>query len=140
MKICALVAGLFLIAGCAHDAHLSSPIDIDGTWQGQMAGFMGSPPTTLIYNFKVDGETLTGTVNGGPGQWLPFENGKVKGDRISFTVHADWPGGMKMRWNYRGKVKGDEIKLTYKTRTSGGGGFGGMGDPPRMSLIIRRAE
>jgi hypothetical protein len=137
MKICALVAGLLLIASCAHDVYLSLPIDIDGTWEGQLAGFMGSPPTTLIYNFKVDGDTLRGTVNGLPGQWIPLENGKIEGDRISFTVSADFPGGMKTTWKYRGKVESDKIDLTYKTKTSGG--FGGMGAPPQR-LSVRRAK
>lgn len=138
MKICTLIAGLLLIASCAHDAHQSFPIDIDGTWQGQVAGFMGSPPMNLIYNFKVDGETLTGTVNGAPGQWIPFEDGRIKGDKISFTVNSDVPGGMKMTWKYRGKIKKDEINLTYTTKMSGG--FGGMGAPPRQRLTIRRAK
>ena len=56
MRICALVVGFLLIAGCAHDAQQSLPIDIDGRWEGQIEGFMGGPPTKLIYNFKVDGD------------------------------------------------------------------------------------
>ncbi len=143
MKIYALVASFLLVASsCAHDAHQSLPIDIDGRWEGQLEGFMGGPPMNLIYNFRADGETLTGTVNGGPGEWIPLEDGKIKGNKISFTVHADYPGGMKMTWKYRGKIKkGDKIKLTYTTRTSGGfGGFGGMGSPPPQSLTVRRAK
>ena len=141
MKLCALVGGLFLIAGCAHDAHLSLPIDIDGRWEGQVAGFMGSPPMTLIYNFRVDGDTLTGTVNGAPGQWIPLENGRIEGNKISFSVNADWPRGMKMTWKYRGKIENDEIKLSYTTRMSGGLGFGAPGAPPsRQRLTIRRAK
>ena len=138
MKIFALVAGLFIIASCAHDAQRSLPIDINGTWKGQLPGFMGGPATTLIYNFKVDGDTLTGTVNGAPGQWIPLENGTIKVNKISFTVNADYPRGMKMTWKYKGKIKSDKIKLTYTTKTSGG--FGGMGSPPPQSLTIQRAK
>lgn len=138
MKIGTLLAGFLLIISCAHDAHQSLPIDIDGTWEGQLKGFMGGPPTTLIYNFKIDGDTLTGTVNGAPGEWIPLENGKIEGNKISFKVNAEFPGGMKMTWRYRGKIKNDKIKLIYTTKTSGG--FGGMGSPPSQSLTIRRAE
>ena len=48
MKVGVLVAGFLLMTGCAHDAHLSSPVDIDGRWQGELAGYMNSPSTTLI--------------------------------------------------------------------------------------------
>ena len=144
MKFCALVAGLLIITSCAYDAHLSSPIDIDGRWQGQVQvpGFMDSPPINLIFNFKVDGETLTGTVNGAPGEWIPLENGKINGNKISFRVNADVPGGMKRTWKYRGKIEDDEINLTYTTRMSGGFGRGApyVGPPSPKRVIIRRAK
>jgi hypothetical protein len=138
MRICALIVGLLLTASCAHDTQQSLPIDIDGRWEGQIEGFMGGPPTELIYNFKVVGDTLTGTVNGSPGEWIPLEDGKIKGNKISFTVNAEFPGGMKMIFDYKGKIKSDKIKLTYRNKTSGG--FGGMGPPPAQSLTIQRAE
>jgi opacity protein-like surface antigen len=110
MKIYAYVilAGLLLIAGCAHDADVSttSPAaNIDGTWSGTFDGGMGGQPMELIYNFKREGDTLTGTVTGGPDQWIPIKDGKINGNKFSFKVDVDF-GGMKMKFKYKGVLKG----------------------------------
>jgi hypothetical protein len=132
MKTCAFAACFLLIAGCAYGGDLSatsSTVNIDGTWGGQSDGVMGGPPMTFIFNFKVDGDTLTGTVNGGPGQFIPLEEGKIKGKKISFTVNAG-SGKMKMTVKYKGKIKGDKIKLSYTTKMPGmrrAGGFAETG-------------
>ena len=40
MKFITIIASFLLIAGCAHSSG-KSPIDIDGTWKGEMKGRTG---------------------------------------------------------------------------------------------------
>ena len=56
--------------------------------------------------------TLDSFVSGRNGD-TPIENGKIDGDRISFTVTRKF-NDMEIKMNYTGKVSGDSIKLNYK--------------------------
>ncbi|MGA2267541.1 MAG: hypothetical protein ABSH44_03625 [Bryobacteraceae bacterium] len=90
--------------------------DITGNWTGSTDQF------TLTFAFKQDGEKLTGTVTGPQGDPLPISDGKVQGDKLSFTVKIDM-GGNSMTIHHEGAIKGDEITLT--TKVEGGQDFGG---------------
>jgi opacity protein-like surface antigen len=90
--------------------------DITGNWTGSSDQF------TLKFVFKQDGETLTGNVIGPQGDPLPISEGKVQGDKVSFTVKVDM-GGNSMKITHEGTIKGDEVSLT--TKAEGGGDFGG---------------
>ena len=90
--------------------------DITGNWTGSADQF------TVTFAFKQDGETLTGAVTVPQGDPLPISDGKVQGDKISFTVKVDM-GGNSMTIRHEGTIKGDEISLT--TKVEGGGDFGG---------------
>ena len=89
--------------------------DVTGTWKGDSQGPDGNT-FTLTYTFKQDGAKLTGTALGPMGDSLPIENGKVDGDKISFSVKLDVNGGMD--FSSDGTIKGDEI--TLKTKVEGG--------------------
>ena len=124
MKIITFILGFLLIAGCAHQSKTSSPVNIAGTWKGEYdTGVGDQPPMLIIVNFKSKGETLTGnmcnaTVN--PKYWIPLDNGKIEGNRISFTT---WPASKQglgeFIFKYKGNIEGDEIKLTFKGRIAG---------------------
>jgi hypothetical protein len=101
--------------------------DISGTWSGTAQ--MGDNPFTLTYAFKQDGEKLTGTVTGPQGEPMPLNDGKVVGDKISFSVQVDM-GGTPAKFSSQGTIKGDEITLT--TTMEGGDEF-----PP---LVIKRVK
>jgi len=90
--------------------------DITGNWTGSSDQF------SLTFAFKQDGEKLTGTVTGPQGDPLPISDGKVQGDKLSFTVKIDM-GGNSMTIHHEGAIKGDEITLT--TKVEGGQDFGG---------------
>ena len=90
--------------------------DITGNWTGSTDQF------TVTFALKQDGETLTGAVTGPQGDPLPISDGKVQGDKVSFTVKIDM-GGNSMTIRHEGTIKGDEISLT--TKVEGGGDFGG---------------
>lgn len=82
--------------------------NINGKW----AGYIPRPSRNYdaVFEFKVDGEKLTGTVNA-EGMDFDIVDGKVKGDMISFRVGTT-PG------NYSAKVSGDE--MNGKLALSGG--------------------
>ena len=82
--------------------------DVTGKWTALVPGRDGQMRETT-FNFKVEGEKLTGTVSGRQGD-VPISEGKVKGDDISFTVIQSF-GGNEVKSNYKGKVTGDEIKF-----------------------------
>ncbi len=90
---------------------------------------MGDNSFTLAYAFKQDGEKLTGTVTGPQGDPLPLNEGKVAGDKISFSVQADM-GGTPTKFVSQGTIKGDEITLI--TTVEGGDEF-----PP---MVIKRVK
>ncbi|MEO8368387.1 MAG: hypothetical protein ABI806_04240 [Candidatus Solibacter sp.] len=96
--------------------------DVSGNWSGTMQ--MGDQALTLTYAFKQDGEKLTGTVTGPQGDPLPLKEGKISGDRLSFSVQVDM-GGNPAKFVSEGVIKGEEISLT--TKMDGGGDFGGGG-------------
>src|SRR5262245_20606176 len=102
-KVYAIVVGLLLLAVPAFAA------DVDGKWAGTVSTPMGDLP--VQYEFKADGATLTGTTLGFDGGSIPIKNGKVDGEKISFTVTFDI-GGMTLDLNYTGVVSASEIKMT----------------------------
>ena len=90
--------------------------DITGAWTGQMGGPNGDG-FQISFTFKQDGAKLTGTVAGPQGDPIEISEGKVDGDKVSFTVTFN---GMTFR--HEGTISGEEIKLTMKSE---GGDFPG---------------
>ena len=82
--------------------------DISGSWSADVPGRQGTQPTT--FNFKVDGNKLTGTVTNARGE-TPIVDGKIDGDKISFSQKLEF-GGNSMTIMYKGMVSGSEIKFT----------------------------
>lgn len=95
--------------------------DITGTWVGSMAGG-GNGDFSLTYNFKQDGDKLSGTVIGPQGDPMPLVDCKLDGDKISFAIKVDM-GGNVTTFSSKGTIKGDEITLT--TTNDAGMDFGG---------------
>lgn len=83
--------------------------DISGKWTAQVPGRDGQTRETT-FNFKVEGEKLTGTTTT-PGGDVPLSDGTVKGDDVAFNVVANF-NGQDVKIIYKGKVAGDEIKFT----------------------------
>jgi hypothetical protein len=100
--------------------------DVTGTWTGSIQGPDGGGGFNLTFTFKQDGATLTGTIDGGQGEPLAIKNGKVDGDKISFSI--DFNG---TTITHEGTVSGDEIKLNSK---SSDGNF------PASTMTLKRAK
>jgi len=100
-KLTFVASLLAMFAICAFAA------DVTGTWKGSMETPNGTRETTL--NLKADGDSLTGTISGRQGD-TPIQNGKVKGDNISFNVVRNFNGN-EVKLEYKGKLKGDELDM-----------------------------
>ena len=124
MKFIAFVLGLLLIASCATSSTTSSPVNIDGTWEGEYdSGMDGQPRMLFIFSFISDGQNLGGFIRNESiqGEGTPLENGKIRGNNISFTSR---PKDTQMTFKYKGKIDGDKIKITYKAKMAGRPGIG----------------
>jgi hypothetical protein len=124
-----------------NDMAAAFAIGVDGTWTGSFSG-MGGQPMQMTYNFKKEGDTLTGTVSGEPGQRIPIKDGKIDGTKISFAFDVEF-NNMKWINKYTGVLLGNELNLSFSTDMGGGGGFGGPpggGTPPQTSFIARRVK
>ena len=80
--------------------------DISGKWKGDLNGPDGNA-LEINFDFKQDGEKLTGTVANTYGE-EQITDGVVKGDEISFIIMA---GGGQFKIVYKGKLDGEDIKF-----------------------------
>ena len=117
MKPCAFVVAFLLVAVFAFGA------DVDGKWDGTIPG-MDIP---VSYTFKADGATLTGTSSGPENTTIPIKDGKIDGNKISFSVTIDM-GGQEMKMEYKGVVSPDKIVLTLDM----------MGQP--TEIVVKKAK
>jgi hypothetical protein len=101
--------------------------DVTGKWTALIPGRDGQMRETT-FNFKLEGEKLTGTISGRQSD-VPISDGKLKGGDISFTVIQSF-GGNEVKSSYKGKVAGDEIKFT-RTRE---------GSDQSLEIIAKRAK
>jgi hypothetical protein len=87
---------------------------IDGKWTSEMK--MGERTIQNTFNLKADGSTLTGTMEmsmGGQSRSVDIKNGKVDGDKFSFTTVQRGKQGERTVV-YEGSVEGDQLKGTVK--------------------------
>lgn len=103
MKYILTVVAVLLVFAMAAPA-----ADITGKWKAEFQTPNGTREST--FDFKVDGEKLTGTVTGARGGANEITEGKISGDDISFVVVRKFQE-REMKQQYKGKVSGDQIKL-----------------------------
>jgi len=103
--------------------------DITGKWTGETAGQDGQT-MTLNYTFKQDGAKLTGSVQGPMGEPLEIKDGKVEGEKLTFTITFEGGNGA-MKISNEGTVSAEQIALTSK--------FEG-GDFPPMKITLKKAK
>ena len=92
----------------------ASAAGIDGKWTSESKRGDNTVQQTLT--LKSDGGTLTGTIEtsfNGQGRSTDIKNGKLDGDKFSFTtVQRGKQGEMTVVWE--GTVTGDELAGTQK--------------------------
>ena len=81
----------------------SSLADITGRWTGKVMDQF-----EVTYDFKQEGETLTGSTIGPDGTKIDIKDGKVKGEDVSFTLDIN---GMALV--VTGKVKDNTLNLSF---------------------------
>ncbi len=102
MQIFRLLAPV-LIAAFAIPALAAS--SLSGTWRGKM-----DTGAVALFRFSVTNNNVGGTMRGADDKDHPISQGKLEGDKISFTVDSEWQG-MPVRLLVNGTVSGDEMKL-----------------------------
>jgi hypothetical protein len=86
--------------------------DPTGVWTGDQPGPNGT--YSITFKLKADGGKLTGTMGGDQFEQA-IQNGEIRGDDISFTVHLDFGNGIDLK--YTGKVASD--KIDFKVQRGG---------------------
>ena len=89
--------------------------DISGKWTATFETPIGTQNYT--YEFKLDGEKLTGTAKSQTATTAITE-GMVKGDEVTFVENLKFEG-QDLRIAYKGKISGDEIKFTRQVAEFG---------------------
>ncbi|MDR7129466.1 hypothetical protein J2X69_001803 [Algoriphagus sp. 4150] len=78
--------------------------DITGKWKATLSGPQGE--MELTFNYKVDNETLTGTIASQMGE-IPLENGKVEAGKFSYDFAIQ-----DMTMSHTGElISEDELKV-----------------------------
>jgi hypothetical protein len=113
MKTVAATLVLLLVAGLTVFA-----ADIDGKWKAESKrpsrDGSGEITITMLFDLKADGATLTGTVttsNPRGERQATISNGKIDGNKFSFTTVTEGPNG-SMTIKYEGTVEGSSLKGT----------------------------
>jgi hypothetical protein len=99
--------------------------DVSGKWTSEFDSPIGRQ--RYVYEFKVDGTTLTGTATQSERGATEIKEGKISGD-ISFVELVQVEGN-ELRIEHKGKVAGDEIRLRRK-----------VGDFAEYDIIARRSK
>ena len=99
---------LLAVAIFALTTSLAHAADVSGKWNGTI-NFNGES-IDLVYDLKVDGDKLTGTVEGPAGK-LDLEKGKIDGDKISFEITFG-----DNHIVHEGKLVDGKIKIVSHTR------------------------
>ena len=107
---------LALVVPCLLLAAMLAAADISGKWKGQFQG--GDSTRELAFDFKVQGENLTGAVTGLRDKALEIKDGKVQGDSVTFWVMSEWQGE-PVKLVFKGQLSGSEIRLTMGTEDGG---------------------
>lgn len=118
-------AACVLLAFTASTARAQSS-DPTGTWTWSQPARNGGNPRVSTLKLKLEGDKLTGTLSmpgrgGGPAAATKIEDGKVKGDQVSFTVTREFNNN-KIVSKYTGKLSGDTIKGKVETERNGESG------------------
>jgi len=98
---------LSLMLLCCIFVCFAATTSLNGPWYGTLKTDDGNE-YPLTYNFKIDGDKLTGTAKGPHGD-LPIVDGELHGTDFVFTVKLD-----KMELLHSGKFYPDSVSLNIE--------------------------
>jgi hypothetical protein len=93
---------------------------VDGKWEITINSPLGAQKATL--DLTASGGALTGTQQAAQGSG-PLENGKVEGDKLSWSAKISSP--MPMTLDFTGTVEGDKLSGSVKAGSFGSFPFTG---------------
>ena len=91
---------------------------VAGKWTAEVPG-RGGNLQNVTFDFKADGETLSGTVTSPRGE-VPIEDGKISGDDLSFSATLKFNDN-EVKILYKGKVDADGTIHFTRERAGGDG-------------------
>jgi hypothetical protein len=92
-------------------AALMPAAELSGIWTGLAPGRNGTKQD-VAFQFKMTGQTLTGTLFGDEFD-IPIEEASVTGQQFRFSVTTtNYYSGSKLTFLYSGAIDGDSIELT----------------------------
>jgi|HubBroStandDraft_6_1064221.scaffolds.fasta_scaffold717576_2 hypothetical protein len=97
----------FLVLSCLL-AVAAFAADVTGKWTAEVQGRQGTQTVTL--NLKSDGAALTGSFQGARGGPVDISDGKVDGNKISFSITREIQGN-SIKILYEGVASGDSISF-----------------------------
>ena len=103
MNIKKIAIGLLLLTAAPAFAG-----DIDGKWSGSIDTPNGA--VAVNYTFTSEGGALKGFTTGPDGSMIAIKDGKIEGNKLSFTLTLDFGAG-PTTFNYTGEVSPAELKL-----------------------------
>ena len=117
-----LICGLVLLGTTGTLQADDKKVEVAGTWTWTSPGRNGGPERKSTLKLKVEADKVTGAVTAPNRDGQPtetaIEDGKLKGEDISFTVNREFNGN-KMTFKYAGKVSGDSIKGKIDSERNG---------------------
>ncbi len=114
-----------LVLGLAISFLVHAADALSGKWTAAFDTQIGEQH--YIYDFKVSGDTVTGSAKSDNGD-VQITEGKLSGDTLTFVENLKIQG-MDLRIEYTGKISGDEIKFTRK-----------VADVATETLVAKRAK
>ncbi len=113
--------------------------DVSGKWEGTAPGPGGE--MMIAFEFALDSENLSGTVESEFTGKSEIIDGKVDGNRIEFKQSFEARGGTRT-FTFTGLLEGDELKMTrtFQGGRGRGGGRGGGGGRGRGRGLRAPAE
>ncbi len=102
MNIRKLALALLLFASPAFAA------DIDGDWSGSIDTPGGA--MQISYTFKAEQSKLKGSTTAPDGSKIAIADGKIDGNKLSFTLTLDFGAG-PTKFVYTGELNGKDLKL-----------------------------
>jgi hypothetical protein len=106
LRTFAPLAALALVSLAAHAQEAT------GKWNASIDSPQG--PFAMVFDFKVDGDKLTGTMSNDFMGSTPISEGMVKGKELMFKLKLEGGPNGPMTISYTGVVDGDHLSLTSK--------------------------
>ena len=96
----------------------AAPAGLAGEWAWTIGGSAGETfEGTMILQSQAG--TVSGRFSRGPDRWLEIEEGRARGNEVSWIIRRDRPDGSIMVYRMSGALEGDRIAGEAKTQMNG---------------------